>query len=365
MRRWIVSALLVILTTGCYAQMTYSVGDRVIFDYHQVPTEGEIIRIDGGQYVIRWKGEYGENQSYYEPAKILRRADQNAPNPENAKGGAFAPGQKVLLNYHGDWVEAEILRKDGAQYVVRHQTPFGPAQAYYEPEKLKPLGKQGPATPQNATPAPNPTATVQPAGGGGLMSESELKAYLEANLGGNPWAPNRAAVLDELRRQIMTRGVNWHYSTQSPLYQDTVGKFGLTSDITRPLDDNFGPNPTRDALFGTWRTEVNGPTTYSTDGARVYRHDPIHATTGSLTINPGGSYSWTVTNGQVVQGRWRPATTAEMQYTGGEGLVLTAGRGGQDWIVTKFRDPVPAGYSPNWINIFELTTRQERQFGNR
>ncbi|MBT9584784.1 hypothetical protein IV102_15680 [bacterium] len=45
--------------------------------------------------------------------------------------------------------------------------------------------------------------------------------------------------------------------------------------------------------------------------------------------------------------------------------MLTSGRGGWDWIVTKFRDPVPNGLSPNWINIFELTTRQERQFGTR
>ncbi len=379
------------LTATCLAQ-GYAVGDKVIFDYHQTPTEGEIIRVEGSQYVIRWKGPYGENERYFEARHLLRKVGAPAPaaaQPANnppannpAPGQGYGVGDKVIFDYHQTPTEGEIIRVEGGQYVIRWKGPYGENERYFDARHL--LGKVGPpntaarpandpapannnpvATAPNANPNPgNNNPPINPGGGGGLMTEGELKQYLDANLGGNPWGPNRTQVLDELRRQIMTRGVNWHFSTDSPLYSETVDKYDLISDITRPLDDNFGPPPKRDVVFGTWKTEVNGPTTYSTDGRSVYRHGPIVADTGSITINPGGTYSWK-TGEQTFQGTWRPATTSEMQYTGGEGIVLSKGRGGWDWIVTKWRDPVPPNKSPHWIKIEELTTRGEREYGNK
>ncbi len=41
------------------------------------------------------------------------------------------------------------------------------------------------------------------------------------------------------------------------------------------------------------------------------------------------------------------------------------GRGGWDWIVTKWRETGPPNMSQNWITIAELTTRQEREFANK
>lgn len=110
---------------------------------------------------------------------------------------------------------------------------------------------------------------------------------------------------------------------------------------------------------------MNAPPVYFEKNNELWRRNDQVVKTGSITINPGGNYSWTLSTGQVVNGSWRPATEQEMQFTGGEGLVLNAGRGGWNWIVTKLRDPVPPNMSPNWITIAELTTRQEREFGNR
>ena len=390
MRAFLLS-LLILLALGLFAQAQgYAVGDRVIFDYYQTPTEGEILAHKGNQYLIRFKTAFGDSQAYYDASVVLRRAGQPAPAPaakepvpaakdpvpaakDPAPGGGAGVGQKVLFNYHGDWKEGEVIGKNGKQILIRHQTDFGPAQAYYSPEDVKPLGAGlpaaanpaavQPAKAENPKPAPQQPAP-NPGGGGGLMTEAEVLGFLKGRLGDNPWAPNRAQVLGELAQQVKSRGMAYHYSSENPLYQE-ISKFGMGSDLTAPLDDNYGPPPKRGSLLGTWATEVNAPPVYFEKNNELWRHNDKVEKTGSLTINGGGTYSWKLSSGAVVNGTWRAATETEMKTAGGEGLVLNQGRGGWDWIVTKYREPGPPNMSQNWITIAELTTRQEREFGNR
>ncbi len=114
-----------------------------------------------------------------------------------------------------------------------------------------------------------------------------------------------------------------------------------------------------------WNIEVNAPAVYFEKGGDLWRRNAQVQKLGSLRIDPAGSYSWTLSTDKVVQGNWRAASAAEMKYAGGEWLVLNQGRGGWNWIVTKYRGPQPPNRGPQWITVAELATRQEREFGNR
>lgn len=308
----------------------------------------------------------------------------------NAQG--FNPGDKIeykAQNFPEKWEIGTFVRDvPGGRQVLIKELPnqFFPDgfQRAYSLNDVRPAGtspapapRQQPPPPQQAQVAPaRPPVTAQaghppraePApqvgAGGGTMIEQDVLGVLN-QLGSNPWGPNRAQVISDLARQVKARGVNFHFSASTPFYQQ-VAKYGATSEITFPLGDNFGPPPSRGSLLGAWRMEINAPATYFTKGNELWRRNAAVAKTGgTLTINADSSYSWSLSTGQVVQGRWRNATEAEMKTAGGEGLVLQRGRGGQDWIVTKYRLETPPNMSSNWITAAEITSRQEREFGNR
>lgn len=281
-----------------------------------------------------------------------------------------ASGDQVEFNYHGEWKVGEVLKTDQYGLLIQHDTGFGMAQAYYQANQVRPLGAgsgQGQTQPASSQaqpdePYPRPTPRL---GNTGLMSQQEVLGFLRSQLGDNPWGPNRARVMAELVRQIKARGLDYHHSATPSAYYTELSKYGATSEVTRPLGDNYGPPPSRDQLLGTWQTEVNAPHVYYTKGNELWRRNDQVQKLGSLSINPEGSYSWKSVTGQVIQGSWRLATETEMQTAGGEGLVLQRGKSGFDWIVTKYREATPPNMSPDWISIAEITTRQQREFGNR
>ena len=316
-----------------------------------------------------------------------------------AKAQPYNPGDKIeykAQNWPEKWETGTFVRDiPGGRQVLIRETPTqfypdGFQRAYAlndvrsagsappapnQPQQAQVAPARPPVTPQagrppKAEPAPRaePAPAIEPApragGGGGIMSEQDVLGVLN-QLGNNPWGPNRAQVINDLAGQVKARGVSFRYSQSTPFYQQ-IAKYGATSEITFPLGDNFGPPPSRGSLLGAWRMEINAPATYFTKGNEVWRRNAtVQKTGGTLTINADSSYSWSLSTGQVVQGRWRNATDAEMKTAGGEGLVLQRGRGGQDWIVTKYRLESPPNMSANWITVAEITSRQEREFGNR
>lgn len=358
-------ALLVgILSCAALAQ-SYAPGDRVIFDHIGELKEGEIVSFDGRGYIIRWPGQWGMNERYFTPEYIKRRAGQPAqpaaqPPAQPQQQAQWQPGDQVIFDHIGELKQGEIAGFDGKSYLIRWPGPYGMNERYFTPDHIK--GRPGQAQPQpQAQTQPQPANT--PGGGGGVMSQQDVLNFLRGRLGNNPFGPHRDQALKEYAEEVKRRGVNFRLDANSPFYQE-LGKMGAGSEITFPIKDNFGPPNTRAALFGTWKTEVNAPAVYFEQGGYEWRRNAQVQAVGSIRIDPGGTYSWT-TGGKAYQGTWRPATPTEMKYAGGEGLVLSKGRGGWDWIVTKYRDPVPPNKPPNWIRIAELGTRQEQEFGNR
>ena len=288
----------------------------------------------------------------------------------------YGPGDQVIFDHIGERQQGVILRADSSGYLIRWKGPFGENERYFTPDSVKGrVGAQPAPAPQpqpqvdnnpqpNGANNPEPQRDNPPGRGGGVMSQQEVLGFLKGRLGDNPWGPNRQLVLKEFAQEVKGRGVDFHLDLNSPFYQE-LAKMGATSEITFPINDNFGPPNKRDWLFGTWNTEVNAPAVYFEKGGDLWRRNAQGQKAGSVTINAGGTYSWTLSSGKLVQGSWRPASPEEMKYAGGEGLILKQGRGGFDWIVTKYRDRLPQNRSPNWITIAELSTRQEREFGNR
>jgi hypothetical protein len=183
--------------------------------------------------------------------------------------------------------------------------------------------------------------------------------FLRTRLPGDPFRDS--ALLDKTKKElgelIKKRGVNFRYETLSD-FGNEIGKFGMTSEVTFPLRDNYGPPTKQEWYIGTWSTSVTS----------VNGWWNIAAKTGFLTINADGTYVWKLSAGDppanYVRGAWRKATKKEMDvsYQGGSGIVLLSAKQGYDFIVRQDRVTTLAG---DWIDISDLGTRQMREGGKR
>ncbi len=276
---------------------------------------------------------------------------------------------------------------DGKQPVIRkkpNEFYKDGAQTAYDWERIRPLtakaatkapvevpAKAGPATGTLPAPAPKPvvpeplktTATTMPAGT--MMTKEEVLNFLQTRLGNEPFShPQREQIKKELAEMIKTRGVNFRYENLSD-FSNQLGKYGASSEITFPLQANYGP-PTKQAwLIGKWSLSKIGATVdrKGNDGY-IYRQTEIGVKdVGSVAITADGKYTWNIDVPRgVAQGTWRKATPAEMPYQGGDAIVLLKAKGGVDWIVHQDRVTELKG---DWVNITQLDARQIREGGFR
>lgn len=281
----------------------------------------------------------------------------------------YKPGQKIeyrAQSYPEKWEVGTVERMTpgGKQLIIREKPteffPQGNTRAY-SLDEVRPLGERGIQTTTTVRePQVRDTRTLADGEASGLMTTQEILAFLEDRMGDKPFqiaSSKREAIFKELGQTIMRRGVNFRYETLSPFSND-LGKFGAPSTVVFPIQANYGA-PTRGGWYtGTWNTSVTSV------GRRVI----IAAKAGFLTINANGTYVWkmypTDPPSGYVKGSWRKATPEEMavSYQGGEGLVLSKGKEGYDWIVRQDRETTLAG---DWIWIANLNARAQREEGKR
>ncbi len=197
------------------------------------------------------------------------------------------------------------------------------------------------------------------------MTKEEILAFLSLRLGENPFQhPDREKIKFELGELIKKRGVDFHYASLSD-FANQLAKFGASSEITFPIDANYGVPTKRDWLMGSWSMDIIGAPVDFTRKDRVYRQGEIGAKGGLLILNTDNTYTWQAygshSNADFYKGVWRNASTEEMKYQGGDGIVLLAAKSSWDWIVMQERS-APQG---EWIRVSEITTRQMREFGTR
>ena len=251
--------------------------------------------------------------------------------------GKWEPGVYLYLTPSG---KQAIIRRKPSEYFPQGDT------AAWELEKIRPK-----ATPAANNPRPQnqeaPTQAIQNSGpvtaAGGPLSKAEILGYLEKNLGNNPFGPNRQQVQKDLAALIKARGLNFVFQNNDDFSAQLDKKFSPESTVRSPLWANSGPPPKEQEYMGTFKLQVNVNQHHSTDGVYRYTMDG-GANSGSLTVNPDGSYLW---NG--VRGRWRSAREDEKRDEGGAAIVLVSAKGGEDWIVYRNRQ-VP----DNWIKVVNL-----------
>ena len=300
-------------------------------------------------------------------------------NDLGAAEAAFSPGDKIEYKVSGSpekWEPGEVIRVlPGATQVVIRERPNqfykdGFERAYSLSDVRRP-GAQ-PATdatakpaPANAAPAAAPPAARTVTTAGGLMSQQEILDFLRTRLGDQPFQhPQRDQVKRDLAETVKRRGVDFRYEAVSD-FSNQLGKYGATSDITFPIDANFGPPTQRGWLMGAWTMDIIGSPTYFVKGNTLYRRGEIGAKGGLLTINADGTYVWQPylndPPAKHIRGKWRNASAQDMNHQGGDGIVLLAAKSGWDWIVTQER----ASQAGDSIRVSELSSRQMREFGGR
>lgn len=289
---------------------------------------------------------------------------------------AFQPGERVeyrASKFPEKWEAGVVLKilPGGVQLLIREKPteffPEGFERAYYFSEvrriAARPIKPPSASNEQPAN-ADRPTG-LGSAPGGAPMTQAEVLQFLRTRLGDNPFQhPDLERIRKELGETINRRGVNFRYDVPSD-FANELAKFGATSEITFPIDANFGPPTQRSRLMGTWSMDIIGVTVDFVREGWVVRQGEIGAKGEVLTITADGAYAWrgyaTDAPAETLKGTWRKATPEEMKYQGGEGIVLLAAKSGWDWIVTGDRS-APTG---DWIRVAELTTRQVREFGSR
>lgn len=298
---------------------------------------------------------------------------------------AYRPGQKIEYKaerYPEKWEVGTFvgMTPDGKQVIIRQKpNQFYPDgfQTAYALEDVRPLTRNQAAPEQagkrNAPPDPLPdqaagtahkTGDTPQEGGAGLLSQQDVFYFLQTRLGnGDPFMnPKREQVLQELRQEILRRGVNFRYHAIGQ-FADHLGKFGPPTGITAALFENYGAPAKMTSLFGKWYIAKVGATTTFSRGGDVYQRQEYGANAGSLTINEGGTYVWNSPSG-VLQGQWRKATPEEMAKSdkGGEGIVLLNAKSRLDWLIFKRNEEGPQGEG---IKITDLATRNMRERGTR
>lgn len=296
----------------------------------------------------------------------------------------FKPGDKIeykATNWPEKWEAGTIIKMlpGGTQVLIREKPNEFFKDGFERAYNLAEVRRIGAVAPNN--PPPNPVPRNDPPikrdnvaiadknqgnqPGGPLMTKEEILNFLNARLGNNPFQhPEREKIRKELGEMIKRRGVNFRYETISD-FGNQLAKYGATSEITFPIQDNYGPPTKQNWLFGTWSLDIIGATVDVVRNNRVIRQGEMGAKGGVLTINADKTYVWKAYANDPpanhIRGSWRVATAEEMKYQGGDGIVLRAAKSGWDWIVMQDR----AALSGEWIQVLEITSRQMREFGKR
>jgi hypothetical protein len=299
----------------------------------------------------------------------------------------YQPGQQVeykAQNWPETWEVGTIVRDlpGGTQVLVREKpTQFFPEgfERAYALADVRPVTQalapaaQTPSAQPRAVPPPiaraGLTQAARAAGGGGgcagaPMSQQQVLGFLAQRLGpGDPFAnPQREAVLQALREEVLECGVDFHNHAIGD-FANQLGEYGALSNVTAALSDNFGPPARQSELMGTWRIAKVGATTTVSRGGDLYQRQEYAGLAGSLTLDAGGTYVWDSPSG-LLRGNWRAATAEEMAKSdkGGEGVVLLGAKSGVDWLVHKRTEEGPEGTG---IMIRDLATRNLRERATR
>lgn len=287
-----------------------------------------------------------------------------APRPGAAQ--VLQPGTIVEVSAYGAWdTVGKVLKVDEYGVLVLYRGPDGGYDErvgftrYFEAKDVRPFAEAAAQTTPEAEGAPPP--------GTGLMTQAEILGYLQERIGDNPWThPQKPQVVEALAAEIRSRGVDFLDEALSDFSDQLRNSGGNESTIPNAIGYNFGPPTAPDWYLGSWDMVIIGsPVDYNV-GQEVRRQGEIGARGGAIQVAADGGYVWKLYAGDppsaYVRGRWRPATAEEMRYQGGAGIVLLAGKSGDDWLMREDRTS-DAGGDDMVVSL--VSSWAQREFGTR
>lgn len=298
----------------------------------------------------------------------------------------FRPGEQIeykASSFPEKWERGIFvsLTPDGKQAIIRQKpSKFYPEgfQSAYPLLDIRPVRAQGqgsnsttkadrpPAGEKNGDPIHplNSADSKSTTASSSLMSQQEILSLLSTKFGtGNPYTnPRRLELLADVRKEIMRRGLNFHYLAIGD-FANAIGKYGPQNEFISALNVNFGAPASIADLEGAWLISKVGGTTTLKKGNDTYQRQEYGGNAGSLKLNPSGTYEWDSPSG-VIRGKWRKASFSEMDGIdkGGEGIVLQKAKSSQDWLVARRREDAPQG---DGILIISLPDHNSRERATR
>ncbi len=285
----------------------------------------------------------------------------------------FTPGEIVRCKGFGEEIEVKVINQDasGVQVLLKDWQDgtfkTGGSSRYYSPSELTRVtpnavgggatGGGGVATQQAYTQAQGQGQGTAPAadlGGTGPLSKQQILDYLTANVGTDGPHPQKDAISAKVVEAIKKRGVNYKAS-----WKDSYSKAGGNTAVGYAVQDNYGPPVQQPWLFGAWELQFTNVSGFFASRDSV-------AKLGFVSIEPGHTYIWKIHQDDPatawIEGKWREATSEEMKYQGGAGIVLLDGEQHLDWIVHKDQTSTLPG---DWINVADIDSRQMKRGGVR
>lgn len=267
---------------------------------------------------------------------------------QGKKDGALtALTQSVALGF----ADAKLIESDEDLASLRADPAFAAVKAIAQLNKRS-AGQPDPAPQPPAVSPPTVPATPATAQVGAPLTRQEIIEALTARIGTDGPHPKREMICKEIRDEIKKRGVNFKYSTLTDM--TPIFKAGGNSSVTDAIAANFGVPRSLAWLMGEWNVSV----TFVSAGTG--------AKLGFLSIEPDHKYLWKLGADDEpkkwIDGKWRDATSDEMNYNGGAGIVLLGGEQGYDWIVHR---DYTAQEGQEWINIADLASRQVKRGGQK
>ena len=290
---------------------------------------------------------------------------------------------KVGGTYPEQWLQGRFIRElpGGSQYLIHAAPsqffPEGPEIAYAPADLRRPGAGVQPTTPEMVKAQPKLSPTIQRGAqaiieqGQGLLGKDELLVYARQVMGDAPFADSsqREISLNRIRDTIKVRGTNFQYASGDEFANQMSAQGTLSTHIGFAINSNHGPHPRIDDYFGTFhlRSASRGAKSAKSSGSRliVTTTDSQHES-GSLTINPDGSYVWVYLRGDPPakwkRGQWRAVNADEfLPWEAGPAIWLLEAKQGYDYMVRASREP---GWS-GWIDVGAGKGRTPVEYGRR
>ncbi len=234
---------------------SYAPGQDIEVERYGEWVPARVVRQDASGVLVRLPlpdGRYDPATSFEQTlplSKVRLRAPKPAPEPQ-PRGGGFAPGQEVVVQYMGEPRKGQVVRHDQSGVLVRFPLADGrydPATSFertFPPNLVSAAGagsdKPGP-TPDRPQPGPGSGSGPQPQGSGFVPGQDVVVQYMGEPRKGQVVRHDQSGVL--VRFPLADGRYDPATSFERTFPPELVSAAGAGSRQGRPTPDRPQPQP--------------------------------------------------------------------------------------------------------------------------